>query len=61
MDSSQSPKNVFEQLYGKSLTPQHVAEMKFNLADYIEALAEMDKQQKEQLNKQNNSGSDNSQ
>jgi hypothetical protein len=46
MNSSQSPKNSFEQLYGKPLTQQQVAEMNFNLSMFVESLAEMDKQQK---------------
>ena len=52
MNTSQSPKNSFEQLYGKPLTQQQVAEMKFNLSLYIESLAEMDKQHKEWLKQQ---------
>lgn len=44
MNSSQSPKNAYEELYGKSLTPEQVAEMTFNLTDYIAMLSEMDMQ-----------------
>ncbi len=61
MKSSQSPKNPYEALYGKPLTPQQVAEMNFNLSTFVESLAEMEKQQKERLNRQDNRGSDNSQ
>lgn len=44
MNSSQSPKNDYEKLYGKSLTAQQVAEMKFNLVNYVKILIQMDKQ-----------------
>jgi hypothetical protein len=58
MNSSQSPKNSFEQLYGKSLTQQQVAEMKFNLLNYVKTLIQMDKQHqawlKEQADEKNN-------
>lgn len=57
MDSSQSPKSVLEQLYGKPLTPQQVAEMRFNLKNYVKTLIEMDRQYqawlKEQLDTNN--------
>jgi hypothetical protein len=52
MDSSQSHKNPFEQLVGKPLTPEQVAEMRFNLTSYVEVLMQMDKQHKEWLQKQ---------
>lgn len=58
MDASQSPKNSFETLYGKALTKQQVAEMKFNLVNYVKLLIQMDKQYqnwlKEQSDKKNN-------
>lgn len=58
MDSSQSPKSVLEQLYGKLLTPQQVAEMRFNLKNYVKTLIEMDRQYqvwlKEQADTKNN-------
>jgi hypothetical protein len=51
-------KNSYEKLYGKSLTPQQVAEMKFNLLNYVKTLIQMDKQHqawlKEQAAKKNN-------
>ena len=58
MNSSQSLKASFEQLYGKPLTDQQVAEMKFNLLNYVKTLIQMDKQHKawlkEQATKKNN-------
>jgi len=66
MNSSQSLHKAYEQLVGKSLTPEQVAEIKFNLVKYVETLIEMDRQHqnwhKEQKNKVANntkSGSDN--
>jgi hypothetical protein len=58
MNTSQSPNNPFEQLYGKSLTPEQVAEMKFNLSKYVEALIQMDKQHKEWLKQQKSTKAD---
>lgn len=52
MDSSQSPKSVLEQLYGKSLTPQQVAEMRFNLKNYVKTLIDMDRQYQAWLKEQ---------
>ncbi|HET9173874.1 MAG TPA: hypothetical protein VFN56_01185 [Candidatus Saccharimonadales bacterium] len=52
MNLSQSPKNAFEQLYGKPLTPQQVAEMRFNLKNYVKTLIEMDKQYQAWLKEQ---------
>lgn len=54
MDSSQSPKNAFEQLYGKPLTPQQVAEMRFNLKNYVKTLIQMDRQYQAWLKEQTN-------
>jgi len=45
-------KNSYEKLYGKTLTPQQVAEMKFNLLNYIKTLIQMDKQHKAWLKEQ---------
>ena len=45
MNSSQSLHQAYEQLVGKPLTPEQVAEIKFNLGLYIELLTEMDRQQ----------------
>lgn len=58
MDSSQSPKSVLEQLYGKPLTPQQVAEMRFNLKNYVKTLIEMDRQYQAWLKEQSDAKND---
>jgi len=66
MNSSQSLHKAYEQLVGKFLTPEQVAEIKFNLVKYVETLIEMDRQhqdwlkeQKNKVAKLSNKGSDN--
>lgn len=44
MNSPQVTKNPLERLYDESLSPDHVAEAKFNLVNYIELLIELDRQ-----------------
>jgi hypothetical protein len=45
--------NSFEQLYGKTLTPEQLAELKFNLVKYVETLIQMDRQHKAWLERKN--------
>lgn len=54
MNTSQSPKNPFEQLYGKPLSKQQVAEIRFNLKNYVKTLIQMDKQYQAWLKEQAN-------
>jgi hypothetical protein len=54
MNSSQPLHKAYEQLVGKSLTPEQVAEIKFNLVKYVETLIAMDKQQKDWIRQQRN-------
>ncbi len=49
MKASFKPQNPYERLYGKPLSPDKVAEMKFNLLGYIKTLIEMDRQYQEWL------------
>lgn len=49
MKPSQSFKNPYERMYGKSLTAEQVAEMRFNLVRYLELLIVLDRQHQEWL------------
>jgi hypothetical protein len=44
MSRSFQSKNPYEQIYGKQLSPDKLAEMKFNLLGYLKTLIEMDRQ-----------------
>lgn len=46
MKAFQPPDNPYEQLYGKKLPPEKVAEMRFNLVNAVETLIQMDRQHK---------------
>ena len=54
MNSSQSLHKAYEELVGKSLTPEQVAEIKFNIVKYVETLIEMDRQHKDWIKVQKN-------
>jgi len=41
--------NSYERIYKKSLSPEKVSELQFNLLSYIRLLIEMDKQHREWL------------
>lgn len=52
VQSDESLKTAYEKLYGKSLTSEQVASIRFNLVRYIELLILLDQQHKEWLKQQ---------
>lgn len=54
MNSPQSLHKAYEQLVGRQLTTEQVAEIKFNLVKYVETLIAMDRQYKDWLEEQSN-------